>query len=144
MQEATQAGLSPIFIRSMQRSHLVILGCFGSPMEERDKSSKNCGAPHGQTLAQVPHPMHFSESTITAPNSGSLEIAFAGHAGRHAGSAQWLQEIERGAITTSGGLSPSSTNVTLLQFSFMSNFLSIERLLADSSDPACHFSGVSY
>ena len=81
------------------------------------------------SLCAAPQPMHFEESTMTAPNSGSLVIAFTGQTGIQAGFSQWLQEIESGAISTFGGLSPSSAKVTLLHVSFMSNLRSIARLL---------------
>ena len=52
-----------------------------------------CGAPNGQVASQRRQPMHRVESMSTTPLSLRFQIAPVGHAGRQAGSAQWLHYI---------------------------------------------------
>src|SRR5688500_2384649 len=83
-QALTQAGVRPSARRGWHMSHFVTIR----------RSGWNAGTEYGQFHVQYWQPMHSSAWCATTPLL-SFSYAFVGQPSRHAGSRQWLHDIDR-------------------------------------------------
>src|SRR3954468_23725166 len=83
-QASTHAGNIPSSSRGLHRSHFVTMR----------RSGWNAGTEYGQLHVQYWQPTQSSAWWITMP-SLSFSYALVGQPSRHAGSRQWLHDIER-------------------------------------------------
>src|SRR6185503_15000948 len=97
-QAPTQAGASPSSRRGRHMSHLVTMR----------RSGWNTGTEYGQFHVQYWQPMQSSAWCSTTPLS-SFTYASVGQPSRHAGSRQWLHDIDRFQRWV-WGCSPPSTS----------------------------------
>ena len=87
-----------------------------------------CGAPKGQAASHFRQPMQSVESMSTTPLSARFQIAPVGQAGRHAGSAQWLQDMLILKAKTFGKIPPSTYCTRRKRGPASSPFLSLQAI----------------